>query len=130
MLTGTPGVISAPGPTPIPEPPPVDLSIHRVPLDEVIFDTFDGGTVRLSDASELTILRLRDANRPLYEPVRYQDVDGGDWLSDSDTVIGYAVESGAFAYSCSSWPALIYRVAGRHYMIVRKDSASTEKAGR
>lgn len=89
---------SRPLPTSTPEPPLVDLSIHSVPLDQVIFDTFDGGATRLSEASESTIRRLRDAIRPVYEPVQYQPVDGGDWLSDSDTVMGYVAESGAFAY--------------------------------
>lgn len=91
-------VISTPAATPTPEPLAVDLSIHSVPLDQVIFDTFDGGAVRLSEASSATISRLRDAIRPVYEPVRYQDVEGGDWLSDSDAVIGYVSETGAFAY--------------------------------
>ena len=95
---GTPRPASSPLPTPTPEPPLVDLTIHSVPLDQVIFDTFDGGATRLSDASESTIRRLRDAIRPVYEPVQYQSVDGGDWLSDSDTVMGYVSESGAFAY--------------------------------
>ena len=92
------GVESTPAATPSPEPPTVDLSIHSIPLTQVIFDTFDGGSVRLSEASSGTIRRLRDAIRPVYEPVRYQDVSGGDWLSDSDTVIGYLSESGASAY--------------------------------
>ena len=93
-----PRATSGPLPTSTPEPPLVDLSIHSVPLDQVIFDTFDGGATRLSEASEITIRRLRDAIRPVYEPVRYQSVDGGDWLSDADTVMGYVSESGAFAY--------------------------------
>jgi hypothetical protein len=86
------------GSTPTLEPPFVDQTIHSVPLDQIVFDTFDGGAVRLNDASISTIRRLRDAIRPLYEPVQYQDVDGGDWLSDSDTVIGYVSESGPYAY--------------------------------
>lgn len=95
---GVPRPALTPQPTPTPEPPTVDLAIHSVPLDEVIFDTFDGGAVRLSEASQATIRRLRDAIRPVYEPVQYQAVEGGDWLSDRDLVIGYESDSGSFAY--------------------------------
>ena len=32
-------------------PPDVDTSSHSVPLEEVYFDTFDGGSVPLSDST-------------------------------------------------------------------------------
>ena len=48
--------------------PRVDLDIHGVPLEEVVFDTFDGGFVRLSEASERIMDSLRDAIVPLYQP--------------------------------------------------------------
>lgn len=79
-------------------PPDLDTSIASVPLQEVIFDTFDGGAIALSSASKSTIERLRDLIKPIYIP-KYGPVGEGDWLRDTDLVIGYASQSGeAFAY--------------------------------
>ena len=78
-------------------PPKVDKSIANVPLDEVVFDTFRGGFIPLSQASDEVIETLRDAIKPIYVP-KYDSVEGGDWLSDDDLVIGYWSETGAFAY--------------------------------
>lgn len=84
--------------TPAGPPPPVDTTIHGVPLEDIVFDTFDGNFVRLSDASSATIERLRDAILPIYEP-RYDDLGGGDWIRSEDTVLGFVSESGvAYAY--------------------------------
>ena len=83
--------------TPEGPPPKLDTSISSVSLDEVVFDTFRGGYIPLSDASDALIEQLRDAIKPIYEP-RYDPVERGDWLRDDDVVIGYASESGAFAY--------------------------------
>jgi hypothetical protein len=84
--------------TPSGPPPKLDTSIASVPLDEVLFDTFDGGSIQLSKASDRDIAGLRDRIRPIYEPT-YDDVSGGDWLDDDDRVIGYVSGSGtAFAY--------------------------------
>ena len=77
--------------------PIVDLTTHSVPLEEVVFDTFDGRSVRLDVASERLIERLRDAIKPIYNP-GYGDANGLPWLRDSDLVIGYMSESGAYAY--------------------------------
>lgn len=79
--------------TPSRPPPPVDTTIHDVPVEEVVFDTFDGNFVRLSDVSPATIERLRDAILPIYEP-RYDDLEGGDWIRSEDTVLGFVSESG------------------------------------
>lgn len=92
-------------PTPTSEPiivdldavPIVDLTTHSVPLEEVVFDTFDGRSVRLNVASQPLIERLRDAIKPIYNP-RYGDANGLPWLRDSDLVIGYMSESDAYAY--------------------------------
>ncbi len=76
----------------------VDLSLHSVPLDEVHFDTFDGGSVPLSEIGEDLALSLVDAIPPLDAPV-YEDAAGGDWLEDDDLVIGYVgARGGAWAF--------------------------------
>lgn len=78
-------------------PPTLDRSVASVGLDEVLFDTFRGGSIPLDEASEQTIDGLRDAIVPIYEP-RYDGVDGGDWLDGDDVVLGYVSETGAYAY--------------------------------
>ena len=79
------------------KPPALDTSIASVPLGEVLFDTFQGGSIALSVASESDIDRLRDAIIPIYVP-RYDGPDGGDWLDDDDVVLGYESGNGAYAY--------------------------------
>ncbi len=83
--------------TPTEPPPPLDTTLHSVELSDIIFDTFGSGPVPLTKATPDLIRRLRDGIAPIYEPV-YDAVDGGDWLSDDDLVIGYASESGGYAY--------------------------------
>ena len=48
--------------------PMVDTSISSVPLSDIVFDPYDGGLVRLDQAPEELILRLRDAIAPIYQP--------------------------------------------------------------
>ncbi|MEM9468175.1 MAG: DUF3179 domain-containing (seleno)protein [Actinomycetota bacterium] len=67
--------------------PRVDTSIAAVPLDEVVFDTFDGGSVPLSDADDATIARLLDAIPPVDEPAFESPADAGRWLDDDALVI-------------------------------------------
>ena len=83
----------------VPEDPPptVDTSLASVPLSDVVFDTFRGGFILLSEASEQAIEALRDAIKPVYVP-KYEPVDGVRWLADDDLVLGYVSESDAFAY--------------------------------
>ncbi len=103
--TEPPSASATPRPSPTAEPvvvdldavPAVDLEVHSVPLEEVVFDTFDGGFTRLSDASQRLMRSLRDAIRPIYNP-RYGAVDGLTWLRDSDLVIGYESGGSAYAY--------------------------------
>ena len=78
-------------------PPRADVRIASVALDEVVFDTFAGGYLPLSQASNSTIEQLRDVIRPIYQPV-YDPVEGGGWLDDDDLVIGYSSKGGAYAY--------------------------------
>lgn len=76
----------------------IDLSRHSVPLGDVHFDSFDGGSVPLSEIGEELVLSLVDAIPPLDEP-RYEDASGGDWLEGDDLVIGYlGANGGAWAF--------------------------------
>jgi hypothetical protein len=98
MATSSGGeILSAGRGKPSGRPPALDRSIASVPLDEILFDTFQGGAIALSAASDSDIDRLRDAIVPIYEP-RYEGPEGGDWLDDDDVVLGYQSESGAYAY--------------------------------
>ena len=77
----------------------VDKSIHSVPLENILFDTF-GGSPRflpLDSISDQAILRLRDAIGPIAEPA-YGGPSDLPWLDDADLVMGYRSGSGAYAY--------------------------------
>ncbi len=78
-------------------PPDVDLSLHSVPLNEIYFDTFDGGSVPLSESTPELRLRLLDAIPPIDRPV-YGDASAGDWLAPDDLVLGYLAGGQAYAY--------------------------------
>jgi Protein of unknown function (DUF3179) len=97
----TPPPVGAPVSTvaPVLSPiPPVDTSRHSVPLEEIVFDTFDGGSIALSDADPATIERLLDAIPPIDGP-SYERPDEADWLIDDDVVLGYIDDAGeAWAY--------------------------------
>ncbi|MDP7083297.1 MAG: DUF3179 domain-containing protein [Dehalococcoidia bacterium] len=77
----------------------VDKSIHSVPLEDIIFDTFGdpAGNVSLDRAAQPLILDLRDAIMPIAEPV-YGPPDSLPWLDDDDLVIGYDSGDEAYAY--------------------------------
>ena len=77
--------------------PDLDLSIHDVPLEEVYFDTFDGGSVRLSDSTSELRAGLLDAIPPIDRPV-YGDATEGDWLEPTDLVLGYVAGGQAYGY--------------------------------
>ena len=78
-------------------PPLVDTDIHSVPLRDVIFDTFNGGYLRLSEASSQSIESLRDVIRPIYQP-HYDGPEGGAWLKSEDLIIGYVGSTDTYAY--------------------------------
>jgi len=78
-------------------PPPLDLSLHNVPLEEVYFDTFDGGSVRLSDSTPELRANLLDAIPPIDLPV-YGAATAGDWLEPTDLVLGYVAGDQAYGY--------------------------------
>ena len=85
------------GTVPSGPPPRLDTAIASVPLEAIVFDTFRGGFIRLSRASDEDIEGLRDQIKPVYEP-RYDPVEGGQWLNDKDLVLGY-VSARRDAYS-------------------------------
>ena len=78
-------------------PPDVDVSLHSVPLNEIYFDTFDGGSVPLSESTAELRLRLLDAIPPIDRPV-YGDASAGVWLAPDDLVLGYVAGGQAYAY--------------------------------
>ena len=77
----------------------VDVSLHEVPLEDIIFDTFGGFPrfVPLSQADEELILGLRDAIAPVAKPV-YGGTDALPWLENTHLVMGYRSKDSAFAY--------------------------------
>lgn len=80
------------------ELPPLDRSVADVDLADVHFDTFDGGSVPLSEASPELVERLRDQIPPIHRP-RYVRVSAVDHLEADDLVLGYVTDAGeAFAY--------------------------------
>lgn len=77
--------------------PALDRARHSVPLSEIVFDTFDGRYVRLSDASDALTERLRDAILPLDEPV-FGGPEDASWLTDGSLVLGIERDGEARAY--------------------------------
>ncbi len=87
LAVGDPGAIPAP-----------DSSMLAVDPNEIVFDTFDGGSIRFPDASAADRERLLDAIRPLDAP-DYERADEVDWLTPDDVVVGYVDDDGdAWAY--------------------------------
>ncbi|MEN8240034.1 MAG: DUF3179 domain-containing protein, partial [Actinomycetota bacterium] len=79
------------------QPPDVDTSLHSVPLDEIYFDTFDGGSITLADSTPEIREALLDAIPPIDDPT-YGPPEQGDWLDPSDLVLGYEGTDSAYAY--------------------------------
>jgi hypothetical protein len=80
--------------------PDVDTSIHSVPLEDILFDTFGTTSARfvpLSEISDELQTDLRDAIIPVDLPV-YGGADALPWLEDDDLVLGYESGEEAFAY--------------------------------
>lgn len=92
----------------------LDTSLRSVDLAEIHFDTFDGGSILLSEISAAGIERLIDAIPPLDSArtllpeerqdrvgeVRYISPAAVDFLSANDPVLGYVADDGqAYAYS-------------------------------
>ncbi len=77
--------------------PALDTRHHSVPLQHILFDTFDGGAIALPDASARQIAALRDAIKPIYRP-HYEEAKAASWLADAELVLGY-VSVGGKAYA-------------------------------
>lgn len=78
--------------------PAVDRGTASVELSDIVFDTFDGGSITLEEASDGTIDRLFDAIRPIDAPA-YETPVEADWLDSDDVVLGYIdPEGGAWAF--------------------------------
>ena len=78
----------------------VDKSIHSVPLEDILFDTFGTVSARfvpLSEISDELQTDLWDAIIPVDLPV-YGGLDALPWLEDDDLVLGYESGDEAFAY--------------------------------
>lgn len=73
--------------------PPVDRSIASVALEDIVFDTFDGGSITLAEAGQDDVERLFDAIRPIDTP-NYESVADADWLDGDDIVLGYEDPTG------------------------------------
>ncbi len=71
----------------------VDTSKHSVPLEDIHFDTFDGGSVTLADSDFELRQRLLDAIPPIDNPT-YGTAADGDWLDPDDLVLGYVSGEG------------------------------------
>ncbi len=63
----------------------------------MFFDTFDGGSVRLSDSTPELRARLLDEIPPIDNPV-YETRENADWLSDDDLILGYVAGDQPYAY--------------------------------
>ncbi len=78
--------------------PQVDRSIASVSLEDIVFDTFDGGSFTLADADPSNVERLFDAIAPIDGP-DYETVAEADWLTGDDVVLGYEdPQGGAWAF--------------------------------
>jgi hypothetical protein len=89
---------SAPSRSAAPAVGATDFSRAEVPLDEIIFDTFDGGSFPLEGSDPAQVAELLDAIAPINAP-RYQPADQAGWLDDDDLVIGFVGDDGsAYAY--------------------------------
>lgn len=80
------------------ETPPVDQAIASVELADIVFDTFNGGSITLAEASQDDIDGLFDRIPPIDTP-GYQTVAEADWLTGDDVILGYEDPTGgAWAY--------------------------------
>ena len=78
-------------------PPPVDTSIHSVPVEDGEFVRFNQGSARLSEASETQTTSLRDRIRPVYQP-NYEGPKVGVYLFPDELIIGIESATEDYAY--------------------------------
>ena len=84
-----------------------DLTGAVVDLDDIIFDTFDGGSIPLTEASEAEVAALRDAIAPIDDPT-YET--NPDWLTPDDLVLGFIDSTG----QAWAWP---HRILNFHEIV-------------
>ena len=84
-----------------------DLTRAEVPLELVIFDTFDGGSLPLTEASEAEVEALLDAIPPIDRPTYERDPA---WLNDDDLVLAMVDDSG----QAWAWP---HRILNLHEIV-------------
>lgn len=70
-----------------------DRSIAIVELEDVHFDTFNGGSIPLSEATDEQIVSLLDRIPPIDNPP-YINPAEDEWLGDQDPVLGYVTADG------------------------------------
>ncbi len=78
----------------------VDTSLHSVPLEDIVFDTFGQGPaafLKLTDATDEDIIRVRDRIPPLNDP-QYTTIEVVDFLDPTDLVLSYSSEGKHYAY--------------------------------
>jgi len=85
----------------------VDISRFEVPLDEIIFDTFDGGSVALTEATEAQVQALLNAIPPIVNPTYETDPT---WLTDDDLVLTMVDADG----QAWAWP---HRILNFHEIV-------------
>ncbi|MEM9608442.1 MAG: DUF3179 domain-containing (seleno)protein [Actinomycetota bacterium] len=86
-----------------------DRSTAEVALGDVHFDTFDGGSIPLSEADDETILDLVDRIIPLTDPPTV-GVDEFDLIGDDELVLAYIGEDG----TATAWP---HRILNFHEIV-------------
>lgn len=85
--------LTAPANTPL-----VDRTESSVELSDIVFDTFDGGSITLAEADDGDVASLFDRIAPIDAPA-YESVEDADWLVGDDVVLGYVDPTGgAWAY--------------------------------
>ena len=79
--------------------PEVDTSVASVPLEEVVFDLFNGSSLPLSEATPDQILGLFDRIAPIDAPEYESATAAAEWLIPDDLIVGYVDDDGgAWAY--------------------------------
>ncbi len=71
----------------------VNIAIADVALEAIVFDTFDGGSVSLADATDEQVRGLLNVIPPIDNPV-YMPGSEAAWLTDDDLVLGYIADDG------------------------------------
>ncbi len=77
---------------------PLDTSTLVVDAETIVFDTFDGGSITLEDATPEQIDQLLDRIAPIDAPNYERGADVG-WLTPDDVVVGFRDnDGGSWAY--------------------------------